>query len=68
MSRPAPNEKDTKSLRRIKARANGQVEPPTALLEAYKKHVEELRGIEDRQNKTKQLHCYLESSVRQERC
>jgi hypothetical protein len=25
--------------------------PPAALLEAYKKHVEELRGIDDRQNK-----------------
>jgi hypothetical protein len=51
-SRPVPNEEDTKSPRRVKARANGQLDPPTALLEAYKKHVEELRGIEDRQNKT----------------
>jgi hypothetical protein len=29
----------------------GQSSPPGALLEAYKKHVEELRGIEDRQQK-----------------
>src|SRR6266487_4498740 len=28
-----------------------QLSPPGPLLEAYKKHVEELRGIEDRQSK-----------------
>lgn len=50
MSRPDPKHPD--SLLSVRATRAIQPAPPAALLEAYKKHVEELRGIEDRQNKT----------------
>ena len=41
--RPEPEDK--------KSMCPAQPGPPGALIEAYKKHVEELRGIDDRQSK-----------------
>jgi hypothetical protein len=49
MSRPEPDPGHTRSLHPNRF---SQPAPSQGLLEAYKKHVEELRGIEDRQNKT----------------
>jgi hypothetical protein len=49
MSRPEPEYlKSTSPVQR--RAASSQSDPPTALLEAYKKHAEELRRIDDRQN------------------
>jgi hypothetical protein len=50
MSRPLPEDPET--IRPAQQTVGpSQSSPPSGLLEAYKKHVEELRGIEDRQNK-----------------
>ncbi len=47
-----PKPEDKKSMHPAQqSGGSGQSGPPAALLEAYKKHIEELRGIEDRQGK-----------------
>ena len=48
MKRPPTLPADLASLQAARPEPS---DPPKALVEAYKKHVDELRGIEDRQNK-----------------
>jgi hypothetical protein len=49
---PRPEPKHPDSLLPVRPTRAIQPAPPAALLEAYKKHVEELRKIEDRHNNT----------------